>query len=86
MLAIDIMQWREPYDDEDCLTVLIGEYSFDEAMAHLRDTSDIPEPTAETPDDGEGQIYITNTQTLNSGEIIESNGRKFKITIEEVPA
>lgn len=83
MTRIEIIQWREPFDDEDCLTVqAFGADDDQDAVAFVAECNDLTvvEDAADI-----GNILVTNSFTLTDGDVIEAtDGREYRVTFTEV--
>ena len=88
---IDIIQWREPYDDEDTLSI----YAYapdqmaaneDDNLADIRWQFALDEPGDDADYDAPGQIIVNASISIGDGEVIRHKGRKFRISITEETA
>lgn len=83
--CIQIIQWREPFDDEDCLSVYAYPDGIEtDGIEDIREEFDI-----ELPDDPEdvdtiGCVLVSNDYTLWDGATVEHKGLKFRVTITEI--
>jgi len=83
---IEILQWREVWDDEDGLTVAV--YAADHA-GDIRAEVEEEEGgtfTWDDPDDVKKALLSTNDFTILDGQTIQHGGRTFRIDITEVTA
>lgn len=83
---IQVLQWREYGDDEDCLSILAFAGDDDRDLRDIEAEAHELVITDENDDcpDGQGMFMVTEGVTIVDGEIFENNGRRFRILIEEI--
>ena len=84
-MTLSIIQWRVPFDDEDCLDYLLIEEDFD----HIQNIKDQVKQENGTEDEAEDDdspvIYVINELTFSDGRIVEGpDKKKYRIRFEEV--
>jgi hypothetical protein len=83
---IQIVNWRNHGDDESSCT--IGVYSHEDLTDELLDARGKlglkTDPDWEENDDYENGYYVNDDITIENGQIMEHNGRKFRISIREL--
>lgn len=80
-ITIDAIQWRESGDDEDSLSIFVGRQTDDQLYQRIADEHELSRTDA---GDADNELMVINHSTIKNGEVIECNGKHFKITIEEV--
>lgn len=86
---IEITQWREIGDNEDTLFVSPYPAETDSRKDFLRRVAELCEWTLDADgeivvDEDVNDYTVINEQTIEDGEVLEHNGRKFQIRITEV--
>ena len=86
--TIRIFNWRQHGDDENYVRLsAYPDGTEGDPEAEIREQYGIGERTGEEIDDDtptRSTIYVNDDITLASGDVLEHNGRKFRLTIEEV--
>ena len=85
---IEILQWREAFDDEDSLSVGVfadgDKTNFDRQVCAEQELDHIEDHPGKDYDELDHAFLNISEITIFDGEIIEHNGRAFQINIVEV--
>jgi selenophosphate synthetase-related protein len=84
-MRIEVVQWREIWDDEDCLNIeVFGDGDSTDVLAMIAEENDLV--LDGDADKGDRLILVTNHETIFDGDILTSrtDGRRYRLNLTEV--